>query len=259
MNEVIYYEDELNDEFSGTKIDARIIDESYNYSKNLLWDFCSFIMQNFLSMPIKTIYAKVKFNLKFVGKEKLKQCKKQGCFIYANHTQNFLDTFLPSLAIYPKRNFLIVNPENISLRGTGWLVEMLGAIPLPGTKNASKNFFKTMEKKISKHSSLTIYPEAHIWPYYTKIRNFKETSFRYPARLNVPVFSITNTYQKNGKKIQMVSYIDGPFYPNSNLSEKEASIELRNAVHEAMVERSLNSNVEEIKYVKANRKDSTKF
>ena len=116
--EVIYYSDEINDEFSGTKIEPRKIDEKYNYGKNPLWDFCSYLIQNVISMPIKTIYAKLKFNLKFEGKEKLKPYKKQGYFIYANHTQNFLDTFLPSLAIYPKRNFLIVNPENISLKGT---------------------------------------------------------------------------------------------------------------------------------------------
>ena len=254
MNEVIYYEDELKDEFSGTKIEAKKIDENYNYSKNPLWDFCSFIVQNFLSMPIKTIYAKRKFNLKFIGKEKLKECKKQGYFIYANHTQSFLDTFLPSLAIYSKRNFLIVNPENISFKGIGWLVELLGAIPLPDTKNASKNFLKQIEKRIKKKSCITIYPEAHIWPYYTKIRNYKETSFRYPVRLNVPVYAITNTYQKNNDKVQMISYIDGPFWPNKSLGEKEASIDLRNAVHEKMVERSLNSNVEVIKYIK---KEST--
>ncbi len=115
---IIYYSDEINDEFSGTKITPRKIDEKYNYSKNPLWDFCSYLFQNFISMPIKLLYAKFKFDLKFVGKEKIKEHKKEGYFIYANHTQNFLDTFLPSLAVYSKRNFLIVNPENISLKGS---------------------------------------------------------------------------------------------------------------------------------------------
>ena len=247
---VIYYTDELNDEFSGTSIEARKIDESYKYSKNPIWDFCSFVVQNVLSMPIKIIYAKLKFNVKYIGKEKLKQCKNQGYFIYANHTQNFLDTFLPSLAVYTKRNFLIVNPENISLKGTGWLVEMLGAIPLPGTKNATKNFLKQMEKRIQKNSSITIYPEAHIWPYYTKIRNFRGTSFKYPIKLGVPCYSITNTYKLQKNKIQIVSYIDGPFFPPKGLPEKEASENLRNQVYNCMVERSKNSNVKVIEYVK---------
>jgi len=249
-SKIIYYKDELNDEFSGSNIIPRKIDENYNYSKNPIWDFCSLFVQNVLSMPIKLLYAKLKFNVKFIGREKLKECKKQGYFLYLNHTQSFLDTFLPSIAVYPKRNFLIVNAENISFKKIGWLVELLGAIPLPDTKNASKNFLKQIEKRINKKNLITIYPEAHIWPYYTKIRNFKETSFRYQVRLNAPCYSITNTYQKNKNKVQIVSYIDGPFFPNKNLSEKEASMELRNAVYEAMTERSMNSNIEVIKYIK---------
>ncbi len=248
--QVIYYSNELEDEFSGTYIKPRNIDESYNYSKNPVWDFCSFIIQNVISMPVKLIYAKIKFNLKFEGKEKLKKYRKQGCFIYVNHTQNFLDTFLPSIAVFPKRNFLIVNPENISMKGTGWLVEMLGAIPIPNTKNATKNFLRQIEKRIEKNSSITIYPEAHIWPYYTKIRDFKSVSFKYPVKTNKPCFAITNTYQLKNNKIVMVSYVDGPFFANSNLSEKEACNKLRDEIFECMTTRSKNNTVEKIKYIK---------
>ncbi len=129
---------------------------------------------------------------------------------------------------------------------------MLGAIPTPDTKNATKNFLNQVEKRIKNKASVTIYPEAHIWPYYTKIRNFKSVSFKYPVKLNVPCFCITNTYQKDKKtgKVKMVSYIDGPFYSNQTISEKEACIELRNKVYSSMTERSKNSNVEVIRYIK---------
>lgn len=116
--EINYYKDELNDEFSKAKIEARKIDENYNYNKNSIWDFCSLILQNILSMPIKYFYAKIKFKIKYIGKEKLKPYKKQGYFIYGNHTQTFADTFIPSLINYPKRNFFIVNPANISMKGS---------------------------------------------------------------------------------------------------------------------------------------------
>lgn len=174
--------------------------------------------------------------------------------MYANHTQAFEDTFIPSLANYPKRNFLIVNPENISLKGTGWIVEMLGAIPVPSTVEATKWFLKEIEKRINQNHSITIYPEAHIWPFYIGIRNFKSVSFKYPVKLDKPVYSITNTYQKYGRKndkIQIVSYIDGPFYPDKSLKIKEATEKLRNEVYDQMKERSKNSNIEYIKYEKA--------
>lgn len=254
MNKIIYYEDELNDEFSKSSIEPRIIDENYKYvHKNPLWNLCSFVLQNILSVPIKILYAKIKFRIKYIGKEKIKPYKNEGYFIYGNHTQPFADTFIPSIPMYPKRNFLIVNPVNISLKGTGTLVEMLGAMPIPSNKSAMKNFLEAIKQKTNKGYAITIYPEAHIWPYYTKIRPFKDVSFKYPIQLEKPAFCITNTYQsygKNNKKIKIVSYIDGPFYPNKELTLKEQQKELRNKIYNCMDERSKNSNIEHIKYIK---------
>ena len=148
---IIYYKDELNDEFSEAKIEPRIIDENYKYNKNILWELCSLIIQNFISMPIKVLYSKIKFRIKYIGKENLKKYKNTGYFIYGNHTQAFADTFIPSVANYPKRNFLIVNPENISMKGLQTIVEMLGAIPIPNNKVAMKNFLEIIEKRINNH------------------------------------------------------------------------------------------------------------
>ncbi len=254
MSKIIYYEDELNDEFSKSSIEPRIIDENYKYvHKNPLWNLCSFVLQNILSVPIKILYAKIKFRIKYIGKEKIKPYRNEGYFIYGNHTQPFADTFIPSIPMYPKRNFLIVNPVNISLKGTGTLVEMLGAMPIPSNKSAMKNFLEAIKQKINKGYAITIYPEAHIWPYYTKIRPFKDVSFKYPVQLEKPAFCITNTYQsygKNNKKIKIVSYIDGPFFPNKELTLKEQQKELRNKIYNCMDERSKNSNIEHIKYIK---------
>lgn len=248
---IIYYEDELNDEFSKAKIVPIAIDGTYKYKHSFLWDICSYLFQNVISMPIKYIYAKQKFNINFIGKEKLKKYKKEGYFIYANHTQPFADTFIPSLANFPKRNFLIVNPENVSMKFLKTIVEMLGAIPIPQNKTAMKNFLETIKAKIDKSYSITIYPEAHIWPYYTKIRPFKDVSFKYPTQMDKPSFCITNTYIKNKNKVKIVSYIDGPFFVNKELSfKKEQQKDLRDRIYNKMVERSKNSNVEYIKYVK---------
>lgn len=249
----IYYQDELNEEFSEAIIETKKIDENYKYEHGLLWNACSYIIQNVLSMPIKVLYSKIKFRIKYVGKEKLKKYRHKGYFIYANHTQPFADTFIPSVGNYPKRNFLIVNPANVSIKYAGHLIEMLGAIPTPDNKTAMKNFLKIIEKRIESNCSITIYPEAHIWPYYTKIRPYKDVSFKYPIQYGVPTFCMTNTYQSYGKennKIKIVTYIDGPFYPDNKLNRKEQQKELRDSVYDQMNERSKNSNIEYIKYIK---------
>lgn len=252
---IIYYTDELNEEFSGSSITPRIIDENYKYiHKNVIWNACAFLLQNVLSVPIKYLYAKLKLHLKYEGKEKLKPYKKQGYFIYGNHTQVFADTFITSNSNYPKKNFFIVNPENVSMPILGNTIQMLGAIPIPSNKEAMKNFLECVESKINKGYSVTIFPEAHIWPYYTKIRPFKSVSFKYPVKMNAPAFCMTNTYQKYGKKnnkIKVVTYIDGPFFADEKLQNVKAKQDdLRNKVYKTMVERSKNSNIEYIKYIK---------
>ena len=249
--EIIYYSDELNDEFSGAEITPRKIDENYKYiHKNIIWNTIAFLLQNILSVPIKYLYAKMKLKIKYVGKEKYKPYKKQGYFIYGNHTQIFADTFITSNGNYPHKNYFIVNPENVSMKYLGNVVEMLGAIPIPGNKEAMKNFLDVIKLRIKQGNSITIFPEAHIWPYYTKIRPFKSVSFKYPIELDKPVFCITNTYQKRGKnKVKITSYIDGPFFVNKDLETKqEQKKDLRNRVYNQMVERSKNSNFEFIKY-----------
>ena len=180
---------------------------------------------------------KLKLHHKFIGKEKVKAFKKEykgGIFLYGNHTLDFADTFIPSQIFYPKRNFLIVNSENVSMKGIGWFVEMLGAIPIPtflrGVKvegsdgiKATNNFVSAIEK-----------------------------TFNYPVKFDVPSFCFTNTYQKRGKdKFKVVTYIDGPFYTNKELkSKKEMQKDLRNRIYETMVKRSENNTIELIKYIK---------
>lgn len=251
-NRIIYYENELGDEFSSAHIVPIVIDERYKYSHGSFWDFCSFLFQNIFSVPIKYLYAKFKFNIKYIGKDKFKICKDTGYFIYANHTQEFADTFIPSLANFPKRNFFIVNPENVSMKGLKTIVPLLGAIPIPGNTKSFRNFMGALKECISNNRSITIYPEAHIWPYYTKIRPFKDTSFIYPVIMDVPIYTITNTYHKRNSngKVKIITYIDGPFFPNKELNKKKAQKELRDIAYETMVNRSKNSTYEFIKYLK---------
>lgn len=82
------------------------------------------------------------------------------------------------------------------------------------------------------------------------------TSFRYPVKYDVPAFCFTNTYhkRKNGK-VQIITYIDGPFYPNKEMPSKERIQDLRDRVYNTMVERSKLSDYEFIKYIKKEEDD----
>ena len=119
-----------------------------------------------------------------------------------------------------------------------------------------KNFDEALERRFKKQQAVIIYPEAHIWPYCTFIRPFPSDSFSYALHYGSPVFCFVNTYHKTKKegKVRIRTYIDGPFFPNPNLSMKEARDELRNEVYNQMSERAALSDIEVIHYVKKETK-----
>jgi hypothetical protein len=249
---VIYYSDELNDEFSVAQIVPRKIDENYKYYHSSVFKrITHFFWYRMVFTPIAFFYTKIKFRHKVIGKEKLKPFKKKGYFIYGNHTQDIGDAFIPNMFSPPQDSYVIVHPNNVSMRFLGKITPSLGALPLPDGMGAYKNFMSAIEKRLLEKCAIVIYPEAHIWPYYTGIRPFGDVSFGYPVKFDALVFCFTNTYQKrkHSKKPRIVTYIDGPFYANEG-NAKEKRLALRNAVYDTMCERAKCSNVEVIKYIK---------
>ena len=67
---------------------------------------------------------------------------------------------------------------------------------------------------------------------------------------------MTNTYQKarRGNRPQMITYFDGPIYPDSTLPRKERQRKLMQDVKQQMEKRVALSNVEYVKYVKRKEK-----
>ena len=252
MEKVIYYEDELNDEFAGDSIKAIRIDGKYKYLRLGFFKKLTHIFwYRVVATPLAYLYLKIKFRHKIVNKSILKKVKK-GFFMYGNHTHNIADALIPSMISIPKDAYVIVHPNNVSIPYLGKITPSLGAVPLPDNMEATKNFMACLKYRAEKGNAICIYPEAHIWPYYTKIRPFKDFSFRYPIDYEKPVISFTNVYRKRkfSKNPRILTYLDGPFYPNLKISKKEAREELRNKVYESMVERSKLNNVEIIKYIK---------
>lgn len=255
---VIFYRDELNDEFSTAQITPKRIDGSYRYCHDSLWKrFTHFFWYRIVATPIAYGYVKAVLGQKTVGREKLKPYRKTGYFLYGNHTQIVGDAFLPSILTFPKTCYTIVHPNNVSMPILGKITPSLGALPLPDDMSAYRNFLRAVEKRIEDGHQVVIYPEAHIWPYYTEIRSFPDDSFQYPVKCGVPVFCFTNTYRRRkwGRRPRIVTYIDGPFYPREDLPMRERKRELRDRVYDCMSERAKLSDVRWIQYIKKEKSD----
>lgn len=250
---VIYYTDELNDEFSTTEITPRKIDENYVYIYNTPFKrFTHFFWYRIVATPIAYAYVRLTFGHQIRGRQKFEKHKADGYFMYGNHTQDIADPFIPNMINFPKTNYVVVHPNNVSMPGLGKITPSLGALPIPEGIRAYKNFLDAIDTRIAEGHCVVIYPEAHIWPYYTKIRNFPDTSFAYPAKSGTPVYCFTNTYHKRRFRAQprIVTYIDGPFYPDMEKPLKARRKELRDKVYRCMCRRAKLSDHEQIKYIK---------
>lgn len=253
-----YFYSNEHDEVKIFNIKKTTIDENYKYStKNPFYNFLSLLTYWFFAKPIAWFYFVIIKRVKFKNKHVMKNYKKSSYFIYSNHTQQYCDCFCPALICLNKKPHIIVNADNISISFWGKLLKMWGALPLPDNLSATKNFYSAIENTLSKNNPIVIYPEAHLWPYYTKIREFNNVSFRYPIKYNKPVFTFTTVYKRKklGKKPKILIYVDGPFFADQNLSDKEKQQNLRDKVYLQLKNRASLSNYEFVKYIKRSTSD----
>ncbi len=253
----IYYRDELNDDFAGNGINTKRVEADFPFRREgLLWRACAFVAYYFIALPLVWLAAKVYLGLKIKNRRALKTIGKQGFFLYGNHTRD-LDAFVPALIAFPRRAVIITHPDAVSIPGLRLFVQMLGALPLPSDFSGMMNFLSALFAFVKDGRCVTVYPEAHVWPFYTGIRPFRADSFCYPVRSASPVVAMVTTYRKRKglfalcKKPAMTVTLSEPFYPDRSKGVRAAGEELRDKAYRFMLDHAQNDeNVEYIHYEK---------
>ncbi len=252
MKEKIRYYGAYTDDFEVAPQQDMKLPDDYEYIRR---DFFSGVKSAFIygcAVVFGGLYIRLFLHTRYRNKKVLKGFEKQGIFLFGNHTQPVGDVFIPAIATLPKRIYTVASPANFSLPVIGRILPYLGALPLSDTPRGMKKFTEAVSKRIEEGKVVTVYPEAHVWEYCTEIRPFTEGAFRYPVKLSAPSFSMTVTYQKRrlSKKPKAVVYIDGPFYPDETLSPRKQAEELSERIRETMTERSKESNINYIEYIR---------
>lgn len=257
MSQKIYrFNDPVNNDFAGTNIKTRPLPESYRYiHQDPLWLAAEFILYRMIAQPVATLWVKIGYSQRFVNKKALDAVKDRGGYLYINHTNKLLDAYCPQMLRYDRRTYIVVGVDALSIPGIENIVEMLGAIPVGSTIPQKEEMRECVFRRAAGGGMIAVYPEAHIWPFYTSIRPLPESSFEFPARDGLPSFAVTNCYQKRrfGSFPKVTTYIDGPFYPDKALSERENRRLLRDMCEKAMRKRAAQySTYQYVSYIQNN-------
>ena len=260
---VFYYENETDDPIKTAEQEKKVevgLPEGYEFiPKNPFTRLYSATLFRIFKL-FGQYYERGYWQAKFYGREKLKKAKGKGYVIYANHTNPFHDVFGPALAA-DRRIFTVISPVNLKIPGIGKYLPMIGGLPLGKTPEEKKAFNDAVDKRLKQKKVLVIYPEAHVWPYATKVRKFPagDKSFKYAVRNGLPIFTMTTTYhkrkdKKKGDLPRMDVYIDGPFFPDVKKTEEENREMLAKKAYESMKKMSEHNTYEYFKYIKKSDK-----
>lgn len=259
---IVYYSDPLNDDFAGTKIDHRPLPESFKYAhKDIFSRFFSFVLYWLFAIPLLYLPVKLIYGIKVKGKKNLRQVRRKGVFFYGNHTQ-IVDAMTTQLFVSgPRRVYIVADQDATSIKGIRYLVQLLGCVPVPETPKEHVLFVDCLKYRIAQRRAVTIYPEAHIWPYCTHIRPFGDGSFVYPCELDAPVVPFCVTYRKRRvfkkAKPALTIHIGRPLYPDKSLPLVERRKKLRDKTYDYMLTMSAEcENEEYIAYVRKPKEEN---
>lgn len=252
----IFYVDELNDDKGEKHVryDVYRGKRKVHIERKGIYDFFSNLLLHGIVAPIITLFGFFT-GVKWVGKKNLKKLnRKKGFFIYSNHA-GVGDVTLAYLLSLPRRTNAVGYSDALENPVTHFLVPLLGFIPLPVDMHDFPTFSNAIKYYIQdRNQAVLIFPEAHIWPTYTGLRNFKRQSFRYPVENDAEVLPVFFARRKRKgfwklfKKPRVTVLIGEPLKPDSTLSKKEAIQKLGDETYESML--SLCNSVEQEEYWK---------
>ena len=252
-NRVCYYHDELSDDFNELGLSRPPVPEGYKYKRtNWFNTIVSGILYHGIAKPIIGLYC-VFHGIRIKGRKNLKLIRNKGAFIYSNHVAiSDVFKFQAQVFFFGRRVNILGYSDSLSMPVVRNLTRALGYLPLP-LKGDIKNMValsEAMEFYHQKKQHVLIYPEAHIWPYYTHVRPFKDGAFVYPAKCNAPVLPVVTTWRKSKlcKKPKQTVYILEPIFPKEELGLNENKAYLHEETLKAM--RAKAESVPQYEYIK---------
>lgn len=204
-------------------------DDTYEYvSTNKIFLAFSNIIYYGIAYPILSVLLKIVYDLKIEGKGNLKTVK-GGAISVSNHVL-ILDCAMVGLAAGRKKVYYTTAEDSFKIPLVRKLIKLLRAMPIPSGIKSKENFIKAVNEIVRKNNIVHFYPERALFPYFEKIRHFKDGAFTFAVKNNVPIIPMVFSFREpNGirkifkKKKDVTLTILEPIYPSKeeiNLKQK---------------------------------------
>ncbi len=237
----VFYCDEQEDDFDRghirTDVYGRVVIKRTGF-----FGLCSFVFYYTIVVPALSFWMFLG-GLHIKGRRNMRAVKKarRGYFIFANHA-GVKDVTINYLLALPNRLNTVGYSDAVDGLVLRYLVPALGFIPLPTDPHKTPEFVEALRFYLEdRHQPVCIYPEAHLWPQYTGIRNFKRASFRYPPYFNVPVVPVFYARRKRKglwrllKQPRITCLVGQPIYPDPALDNKANAQKMGDACYAALL------------------------
>lgn len=214
------------------------VKNNYKYIPSRFVRFFRALFYYLFAYPVLYILLKTKYGVKVYGKKNLKKVK--GAILIGNHSHAMDGCFASVMVAFPKHNYIITKRDAVSVIGAKHITKALGVLPLPNENRGLINLSEAIDYYLKKGNTVTIYPEACIWPYYNHLRPLPPANFHYAVKSNVPIvpFCVTYRYAKGknylSKKPKVNITILEPIYPDTSLTTSQAKLKLASETEQAM-------------------------
>ena len=219
------------------------IDSRYEYiPKGKVFSLLSNGVYYLIAYPILKILTKVIYDLKIEGKENIRNLN-EGVISVSNHVL-FLDCAMVGLAYGFKKVYFTTLEGSFKIPFVRKLIKLLRAIPIPKSVKNKEYFIKALDKALNDEKSIHFYPEVALFPYFDKIRHFKNGAFDFAVKNNKPIVPMLITFRepkgirkKLKKKKDVTLTVLEPVRLNENLKNNKEKVEdLKQRVYNNMKE-----------------------
>ncbi len=217
------------------------IDDDFDFvNDNFIFNTFSNLLY-LIAYPLLILINKFFFGFKIEGKENLENID-SGKVTISNHVHP-MDCTMVGLANVPKKTFYTSLESNFKIPIVRRIIKLLNTVPIPNDIKYTKNFMNSIDELLQNNKTIHFYPEGSLWPYYDKIRHFKNGAFDFAVRNNVPIIPMVFKFNKQKRLLDILKpkttitlVVKEPLYPNKLLPKKEAILDLKERAYNVMCE-----------------------